>query len=129
MRIIRTVLVIVLVACFAVPQAAAQEAHVADQATLDQIVAAHAQQADADRQAILRMLQRQPVREMAARVGLDIGRVETAVAALDGAELNQMAAQARAVDDSLAGGASSITISTTTIIIGLLILILIIVAV
>ena len=84
---------------------------------------------DADRQVILRMLQRQPVREMAGRVGLDIGRVETAVATLEGAELNQIAAQARGVDNSLAGGASNITISTTTVIIGLLVLILIIVAV
>jgi len=129
MRIIRTILVFVLVASLVAPQAGAQDAHVADQATLDQIVAAHVQQVDADRQAIQRMLQRQPVREMAARIGLDIGRVETAVATLDGAELSQMAAQARAVDDSLAGGASNITISTTTIIIGLLLLILIIVAV
>jgi len=129
MGMIRQILVFVVSALLVAPSARAQQGHVADQATLDQAVASHAQQAAADRQTIRRMLQRQQVREIAARVGLDVKRAETAVATLDGAELHEIATQARAVDNSLTGGASTVTISTTTIIIGLLLLILIIVAV
>ena len=46
------------------------------------------------------------------------------MATLDGQELTQLAAQARQVDQALAGGQSKITISTTVIIIALLVLIL-----
>jgi hypothetical protein len=99
-----------------------------DQATLDRTIAAHVQRSDADRGAIRHLLERQEVREVAARAGIDITRAEAAVATLDAAELHEIAEQARAVDDSLAGGQSRITLSTTTIIIGLLVLILLIVA-
>jgi hypothetical protein len=130
MRIIRNILVVFLSSWLLVaPPAGAQQAHVADQATLDRAVATHAHQADADRQAIRRVLQRQQVREIAAGAGIDVKRAEAAVATLDSAELHQIAQQARAVDTSLAGGQSTITLSTTTIIIGLLLLMLIIVAV
>ena len=130
MRVTRTILVVFLSVWLVLPPAArAQQDPVADQATLDQAVATHAQRADTDRQAIRRMLERQQVREIAARAGIDVKRAEAAVATLDGTELHQIAEQARAVDNSLAGGQSRITVSTNTIIIGLLILILIIVAV
>ena len=99
-----------------------------DQATLDRAIAAHVQRSDADRRTIQGLLERQQVREIAGRTGIDIKRVETAVATMDGSELRELAEYVRAVEDSLVGG-SSVTISTTTIIIGLLILILIIVAV
>ena len=107
----------------------AQEPQIANQTTLDQAVAAHSERADEDRRTIRRMLERQQVREIAARAHIDIKRADAAVATLDGAELQELAAQARVVEASLAGGASKVTISTTTIIIGLLVLILIIVAV
>jgi hypothetical protein len=130
MRIIRTILVVFLSAWLGLAAPArAQQSHVVDQATLDRAVTSHAQQADTDRQAIRHVLQRQHVRDIAAHVGIDVKRAETAVALLDGAELHQVAEQARTIDNSLAGGASTVTISTTTIIIGLLLLILIIVAV
>jgi cell division protein FtsL len=131
MRVIRNSLVVFLSIWLVIAPATAraQQTHVVDQATLDRAVAAQAQQADADRQAIRRMLRRQQVREIAARAGIALTRAETAVATLDGAELQQIATQARAVDTSLAGGQGRVTISTTMIIIGLLALILIIVAV
>jgi hypothetical protein len=130
MRAVRNALVVFLSAWLALPLAAqAQQTPLADQTTLDQAVASHAQQSDADRGAIRRMLERQQVREIAAHAGVDVKRAESAVATLDGTALHQIAEQARAVDDSLAGGQSKVTISTTTIIIGLLLLILIIVAV
>jgi hypothetical protein len=108
---------------------AAQEQHVAGQASLDQAIADHVQQTDSDREAIRRALASEPVRKLAGDIGLDLKGAEAAVATMDDAELGTIAAQARTVNDALAGGQSSITISTTLIIIGLLILILIIVAV
>jgi acetyl-CoA carboxylase carboxyltransferase component len=103
--------------------------HVADQATLDQVVADHVRQKADDREAIRRVLEIEQVREVVEGAGLDLRRVETAVAALDDAEVGLIAAQARAVNDGLAGGQSTVTISTTVIIIGLLVLILLIVAI
>jgi hypothetical protein len=102
--------------------------HVADQATLDQVVADHVHQKADDREAIRRVLKIQQVGEVAEGIGLDLKRAETAVAALDDAEVGLIATQARAVNDALAGGQSTVTISTTVIIIGLLVLILLIVA-
>ena len=109
--------------------AAAQQARTADQAILDQAVADHVRQTTDDREAVLRVLENDEVRRLAGQMGVDLKQAESAVATLDDSELAAMAAQARAVNDALAGGQSSITISTTLIIIGLLILILIIVAV
>jgi acetyl-CoA carboxylase carboxyltransferase component len=102
--------------------------HVADQAALDRAVADHVRQKADDREAIRRVLESKEVREVAAGAGFDLKRAETAVATLDDAEVGLIAAQARAVNDSLAGG-ESITISTTVIIIGLLVLLLLIVAI
>lgn len=130
MRVTRNFVAVFLSVWLVLPPAArAQQAPVADQATLDQAVAAHTQQADADRADIRRMVTRRQTREIATRAGIDVKRAEAAVATLDGTDLQQIAEQARAVDNSLAGGQSRITISTTAIIIGLLVLILIIVAV
>ena len=102
--------------------------HVADQATLDQVVAGHVRQKADDREAIRRLLEIEQVREVAEGAGLDLKRAATSVAALDDAEVGLIAAQARAVNDVLAGGQSTVTISTTVIIIGLLVLILLIIA-
>src|SRR5262245_51120563 len=130
MRVTRKILIVFLSAWLALPvRAQAQQTSIVDQATLDQAVATHAQESDADREAVHRMLSRQQVREIGARVGIDVRRAESAVSVLNATELHQIADQARAVDDSLSGGQSKVTISTTTIIIGLLLLILIIVAV
>jgi len=109
--------------------AAAQQSRTADQAILDQAIAEHVRQTTDDREAVLRVLENDQVRRLAGQMGVDLKRAEAAVATLGDAELGAMAAQARAVNDALAGGQSSVTISTTLIIIGLLILILIIVAV
>lgn len=107
----------------------AQERHVADQATLDQVIADHVNQTADDREAIRRVLEIERVRQLAGEVGLDLKSAEAAVATLDDVEAATIAAQARTVTDALAGGQSNVTISTTVIIIVLLLLILIIVAV
>jgi acetyl-CoA carboxylase carboxyltransferase component len=128
MERIRTSLLAMLFAlAISLPLSAQQ--HVADQATLDQVVANHVRQKADDREAIRRVLEIQQVREVAESAGLDLRRAETAVAALDDAEVGLIAAQARTVNDALAGGQSTVTISTTVIIIGLLVLILLIVAI
>jgi hypothetical protein len=107
----------------------AQERHVADQATLDQVIGDHVNQTADDREAIRRVLEIERVRQLAGEVGLDLKSAEAAVATLDDVEAATIAAQARTVTDALAGGQSNVTISTTVIIIVLLLLILIIVAV
>ena len=117
-RIRTSVLALLFTLAIGLPVSAQQ--HVADQATLDQVVADHVRQKADDREAIRRVLK---------IAGLDLKRAETAVATLDDAEVSLLAAQARAVNDALAGGQSTVTISTTVIIIGLLVLILLIVAI
>jgi hypothetical protein len=73
-------------------------------------------------------LERADVKAIAGKYGIDMRRAESSVTAMDASEIAQIAAQARAADEALAGGQSKVTISTTTIIIGLLVLILLIVA-
>ena len=77
-----------------------------DPEVMDDALAEHIGEDDADREAVFRLLQEPQVRALAAKLDVD----------LKGAEAG------------LSGGNSTITLSTTTIIIGLLILILIIVA-
>ena len=129
MRIPRITLGLVLSAAALAPaNATAQQAHVLDRDALDRMVAGRVQQDEADRRVIRDVLQRQEVREVARRAGLDLIRAEAAVSTLSGNELKEAADRAREVNDRLAGG-GNVTISTTTIIILLLVVILIIVAV
>lgn len=128
MERIRTSVLAVLFASAMWLPVSAQE-HVVDQATLDQVVADHVRQKADDREAIRRVLELDQVRKLAAGAGLDLRRAETAVAALDDSELALLAAKARTVNETLAGGQSTIEISTTVIIVFLLVLILLIVAV
>jgi len=102
--------------------------HIAGQPVLDAAVQEHARATDRDRETVRLFLQRADVRAIAGKYGIDIRRADAAVTALDASELANIAAQARAADETLAGGQGSVTISTTAIIIGLLVLILLIVA-
>jgi hypothetical protein len=128
MERIRTSVLAVLFASAIWLPVSAQE-HVVDQTTLDTVVADHVRQKADDREAIRRVLELEQVRKVAAGAGLDLRRAETAVAALDDSELGLLAAKARTVNETLAGGQSTIEISTTVIIVFLLVLILLIVAV
>lgn len=111
------------------PRAQAQTSHAAPQSALDAALQQHVARSDADRESVLRLLDRPEVRALAGDLGLDLRRAERAVATLDRQELADLAAQAQQVERAMAGGQSRITLSTTTIIIALLIIILIIVAV
>ena len=107
----------------------AQQPHVVDQSALDQQVAAKVAETVEQRAVIERLLEREQVRSIAERTGIELADVKAAVATLEGDELAQLAAHSQGVDDSLTGGQSTITISTTTIIIGLLVLILLVVVI
>jgi acetyl-CoA carboxylase carboxyltransferase component len=120
--------VLALLFALAIWRPVSAQQHVADQVTLDQVVADHVRQKADDREVIRRVLEIEQVREVVEGAGLDLKRAEAAVASLDDAEVGIIAAQARAVNDVLVGGQSTVTISTTVIIIGLLVLILLIVA-
>ena len=127
MRSTRSLLPVALAILVAVPRVSAQ-VHVAGQQALDAAVQQHVSATDQDRETVRLFLQRSEVRAIAGKYGVDIRRAESAVAAMQAADLASVAAQARQADEALAGGQSKITISTTMIIIALLILFLLIVA-
>jgi hypothetical protein len=125
MTMFRRVLAMCLALLIMAPAVRAQD-HVIGRAALDKAVQQRVNQEQADREAVLSLLQRQDVREIAAKAGLSVEKAQTAVTMLHGKDLQQAAQQARQVQDNLAGGASTVVISTTTIIIVLLIIILIV---
>ena len=110
------------------PGQATAPTHIAGQPVLDAAIQEHARATDRDRETVRLFLQRADVRAIAGKYGVDVHRAESAVAAMDASEVANIASQARAANDTLAGGQGSVTISTTAIIIGLLVLILLIVA-
>jgi hypothetical protein len=129
MRTLRQLLVLPL--CFVVglsSSAFAQQRHVVDAGALAKVLSEHTAEQDAQRTAVREALGRQEVKDVAARMGIDLERLNTAVNTMAGDDLGKAAASAHQLNDTLAGGASTVVISTTTIIIVLL-LILIIVAV
>jgi hypothetical protein len=129
MRTSVSLLAIVFALTAAVPNAHAQSAHAASTAAMDAALQQHVSAAASDREMVLKLLEREEVKAVAAKAGLDVRRAATAVSTLEGQDLADVAAQARQVDRALAGGQSRVVISTTAIIIGLLVLILIILAV
>jgi len=129
MRTSTSVLVILLSLVIAMPRVQAQASHTASQSAMDAALQAHVSSAEADRADVLRVLANPEVKAVADKAGLDLRRATTAVTSLQGQELTQIAAQARQVDQALAGGQSKIVISTTVVIIALLVLILLIVAI
>jgi hypothetical protein len=129
MRTTTSVLVVLLSLVIAVPRVQAQTPHAATQSAIDAALQQHVATAAAERADLLRVLSNPEVKAVADKAGLDLRRATTAVASLEGQDLAQLAAQARQVDQALAGGQSRVVISTTMIIVALLVLILIIVAV
>ena len=104
-------------------------AHAASPSALDAALQQHGDALAADREAVLRVLDHAQVKDVAGRMGVDLRQAKQAVTTMNAEQLAQVGAQAKSVDQALAGGASSVSISTTTIIIALLVVILIIVAV
>src|SRR4029453_1193833 len=125
MRIVRRSLAVILAALLVAPAAQAQT-HVVGKKPLTQAVQERVSQDQADRDALLALLARTEVRQIAERAGLSLEKAQAAVSTLQGQDLKDFASQARQGNNDLAGGASNIVISTTTIIIVLLIIILIV---
>ena len=125
MRIVRRFLAACLAMLMMAPAAGAQD-HVISTSALDQAVQQRVSQDQANREAILSLLQRQDVRDIAGKAGLSIDQARAGISMLQGKDLEQAAEQARVVQDSLAGG-GNVTVSTTTIIIVLLLLILVLI--
>jgi hypothetical protein len=110
-----------------VPCAEAQSAHAAPSSAMDEALQQHVDSTDTDRALVQRVLEQPDVRALAAELGVDVRRAQSAVTTLEGAPLSRLAAQAQQVEQAaLAGGQGSVTISYTLIIIGLLVLILLI---
>ena len=129
MRTSTTVLAILLTLAAAAPRLYAQSPHVASEAALDAAIQQHLDQTGAQREAVLRVLERDEVKAVAGRAGIDLTTAATAVSTMQGDQLAAAAAQAVQVEQALAGGQSKLVISTTTIIIILLVIILLIVAI
>jgi len=125
MRIVRQSLAVLLAALLVAPAAQAQT-HVINKSALAQAVQERVSQDQADREAILALLHRQEVKQIALQAGLSLQTAEAAVSTLNGEDLRDLAARSRQAQNDLAGGASNIVISTTTLIIVLLIIILIV---
>ena len=128
MRTVRQLLALLLSLLTIPGSAFADQQHVIDPSQLASAVAQRVATEDADRAVIRATLARPEVHDVAATLGVDVGRLTTAVDTLSGADLERAVTTARQVNRQLVGGASSVTLSTTTIIIGLLVLILLIVA-
>ena len=104
----------------------AQTSHSAPQSAIDAALQQKVSSEAADRETVLRLLDRPEVQSVAGDAGLDLRRAKDAVGTIDAKELTDIAAQAAQVEQALAGGQSSVTISTTFLIIGLLVLILLV---
>ena len=105
--------------------ALAQQRHIVDSAAMAQAVAAQAALDQQNRDAVLGLLQRSEVREIADRLGLTVTRAETAISTLGSTELAQLAGQARMADEQLAGGSQTIVISLTTLLLIIIVVLLI----
>lgn len=103
-------------------------AHVVTEDDLRAAATAEADRDAADRALLQRLLEREDVREIAGKAGLDVERAQEAVPQLDDEEVQRLAAMATDVEDQPAGGQTTITITSTAIIIALLVIILIMVA-
>ena len=105
----------------------AQQARVVDSAAMDQALASRANSELAQRELVRRVLNRDDVRQTAARMGLSLEDAGSAVATLSGAELETLAQRAGDVEAvALTGGANTITISVTTLLLLLIIVILLV---
>jgi hypothetical protein len=125
MKVVRRTLAMCLAVLLMAPSLNAQSS-VIGRAALDQAVQERVAREQSDREAIKTLLQRQEVREIAGKAGLSLEKAMAGASTLHGEDLRQLAEQARHVDNSLAGGQSTLVISTTTIIIVLLLVILIV---
>lgn len=107
--------------CAAAP-ASAQ--HVAEPAAIERAFSEARAVDETNRAVVLKALEREDVRQMAERLGVDLHNAESAVRGLTGAELAELAQPAQTLVDAQAGGATTVVISLTTLLLILIIVIL-----
>jgi hypothetical protein len=125
MRIRATVVGLVVSSLLWSSPALAQQRHVVDPALMHQAVVAQAATDQQNRDAVLSVLHRTEVQDLAGRLGLNVTRAENAVPTLSSAELARLAGQARMADSELAGGSDKVVISVTTLLLILILVVLI----
>ena len=106
------------------PAFAQQVRPAVDRAAVEEALALKVASENTSRAAIRTLLQRDEVRRMAGELGLEVRRAESAVATLQGADLQRVAQQAAVANDLLAGGAQTIQISVVTLLLIIIIIIL-----
>ena len=78
------------------PAHAQETAVVVDRAAMEQALSGRAHSDSADREVVRTLLRRDDVRAMVGDLGVDLRRAESAVATLEGRDLQNTAARARA---------------------------------
>ena len=112
---------------FASPSfAQTQERHITDAAAMQRAIAQRQAVDESNREAVMTVLRRQDVKQLAERMGLSIERAETALASLPSDKLAELAEPARAVPADLAGGDQRIVISLTALLLILILVVLLV---
>jgi hypothetical protein len=125
MRLTNRLVALLLIPMFLVSSPAfAQQARVVDEAAMSQALAGKAAGERAQREQVLRVLERDDVREVAARLGLDVADARAAVSTLGGAELGTLAQYADAVEAEALAGGQRVVISVTALLLIIIIIIL-----
>lgn len=108
----------------------AQERDVLSPAEMEAALGEHRTTEDADRAVLGRVLSNPSVEAQARRAGLHaaLDRARTRAAALEGEPLASAAAQARSLEEQLAGGQTVVMTATTIIIVLLIIIIIVLIA-
>lgn len=124
----RLTLLLILVAMFAMStEAQAQQTH--DQEVRDELrsLVTGAEDARADRAALVDFLERKDVEHAAGEGGIDLERLKDGVGTLDNGDASRLAERVRDVEDQLAGG-NTVVLTSSTVIIILLVLLIVAVA-
>ncbi len=103
----------------------AQQRHVVSPAEMRQAVSGQAKIDQQNRDAVVSVLKRTQVTEVASRLGLKVANAATAVATLNKVDLTQAADAARRAEAQFAGGSSTVIISMTTVLLILIIVLLV----
>ena len=127
MHLMNKLVALLLVPAFLVTSSAFAQTRVVDSAAMSQAQASRADTEIAQRELVRRVLDRDDVRQVAGRLGLNVADASSAVGTLSGPELSMVAQHASAVETAaLAGGANTIAISVTTLLLIIIIVILLV---
>ncbi|HEX5217277.1 MAG TPA: hypothetical protein VFV98_17575 [Vicinamibacterales bacterium] len=126
MRIRKRLIGMAIAATLCAAPAVAQERHITDTAAMQKAIAQHKAVDDNNREAVMTVLRRPDVKQLAERMGLSLQRAETALASLPSDKLAELAEPARAVSADLAGGDTKVVISLTALLLLLILIVLLV---